>query len=60
MAKVIITIEDGKNEMVNYQSQIVDDLESETEMSGAIALASMIIQYIENIDKKETSNGDNV
>jgi hypothetical protein len=60
MAKVTITISDGENGMVNYQSQIVDELESEVEMSGAIALASMLIQYIENLTAKETSNGDNV
>jgi hypothetical protein len=60
MAKVTIIISDGENGMVNYQSQIVDELESEVEMSGAIALASMLIQYIENLTAKETSNGDNV
>jgi hypothetical protein len=60
MAKVTITISDGDNGMVNYQSQIVDELESGDEMSGAIALASMLINYIENLTAKETSNGDNV
>lgn len=60
MSKIVITISDGENGMVNYQSECNDQTYHDGAPSPALALAIMVMQYIESLGEKETTNGDNV
>ena len=47
MSKILITISDGENGMINYKSECNDETYHNGEPSPALALALMLIQYIE-------------